>query len=338
MSPYGHTKTLNYITMKKIFIAIAAFAAFASCSNDEVVSISREPITFGEAFVDNSTRAAIDGSYSGTKKLTSFKVYGTVTGNSNTLTIYNGNDVVGKIGDAVWGCTGDEQYWISNCAYKFYAIADATSVSPTTGMPTTITYNENTTANGDLIFATVEDTTNAQAVPSKGNPVKFTFQHLLSKAKFTFKKSEYSNKRYTYTVKNIKFTDAYKQGTYTISTGAWGSQSTTGELLFGNLEGNITTDNATTGLESANECQFVPATYTASNPLTISFDVVMMLDGNELSTVKHTKTFPAEGGADYTFAKGKAYGFEVTLGDNNVIKFTVDALQGWDSKTDISIP
>ena len=336
MSPYGHTKTKeNYITMKKIFIAIAAFAAFASCSNDEVVSISREPITFGEAFVDNSTRAAIDASYSGTKELTSFKVYGTVTGNSNTLTIYNGNEVVGKIGDAVWGCRGDEQYWISNCAYKFYAIADATSVSPATGMPTTITYNENTTANGDLIFATVEDTTNAQAVPSKGNPVKFTFQHLLSKAKFTFKKNAYSNTRYTYTVKNIKFIGAYKQGTYTISTGAWGSQSIKGELPFGNLEeGNITP----TGLESAIERQFVPATYTASNPLTISFDVVMMLDGKELSTVNHTKTFPAEGGADYTFAKGKAYGFEVTLGDNNVITFKVDALQGWDSKTDISIP
>ena len=91
-------------------------------------------------------------------------------------------------------------------------------------------------------------------------------------------------------------------------------------------------------MQSANARQFVPATYTASNPLTISFDVVMMLDGKELSTVNHTKKFPAEGGADYTFAKNKAYNFEVMLGDNNTITFTVQALTGWDSKTDISIP
>ena len=325
--------------MKKLFIAMLAVAAVTACAKDEAISIDRQAIGFGNPFVENATRAAIDASYSGTKELTSFKVYGTVTGNGNTILLYNGNDVVGKVGDAVWGCTGDEQYWVPNCTYKFYAIADATSVSPTDAMPTTITYNENTTENGDLLLATVEDTTNAQATPSKGNPVKFTFTHLLSKAHFTFKKSAYSNTRYTFTVKNIKFTDAYKSGVYTINSGAWGSQNNKGELSFGNLEGNITTTTPTDeGLQSKDARQFVPATYTASNPLTISFDVVMMLDGKELSTVNHTKKFPAEGGADYTFAKNTAYNFEVMLGDNNTITFTVQALTGWDSKTDISIP
>ena len=324
--------------MKKLFIAMLAVAAVTACAKDEAISLNHEAIDFGAPFVENATRAVPDGSYSGTKELTSFKVYGTVTGNGNTVLLYNGNEVVGKVGDAVWGCTGDEQYWVPNCSYKFYAIADATSVSPKDAMPTTITYNENTTANGDLLLATVEDTTNPQAVPSKGNPVKFTFTHLLSKAHFTFKKSAYSNTRYTFTVKNIKFVDAYKSGDYNIAAGTWGRQNNKGELSFGNLEGNIIRDNAATGLQSADARQFVPATYTASNPLTISFDVVMMLDGKELSTVNHTKKFPAEGGADYTFAKNKAYNFEVTLGDNNAITFTVQALTGWDSKTDISIP
>ena len=321
--------------MNKILLSILALAAFASCTKDDVTSINKEAIAFSGSHIDNTCKSAIDGSYSGTKELRSFKVYGTVTGNKNTINIFDGDEVVGKIGDAVWGCT-EEQYWIPNCSYKFYAIADATSVSPSTGMPTTITYNENITANGDLILATVDETTNAQAIPSKGNPVKFTFTHLLSKAKFTFKKNAYSNTRYTYTVKNIKFTDAYKQGTYTISSSSWGSQGIKGELTFGNLEGNLTTTNATTGLESANERQFVPATYSASNPLTISFDVVMMLDGKEISSVNQTKTFPKEG--EYTFAKTNSYNFEVILGDNNLITFTVNELQGWDSKTDISIP
>lgn len=322
--------------MKRILITLTALAALVACNKAEVIETNRQAIAFGGAFVDNATKAAIDGSYSGTKKLTSFKVYGAVTGNGNTVTLYNGNDVVGQIGDAVWGCVGDEQYWAPNCSYKFYAITDATSVSPTTGMPTTITYNENTTANGDLLFATVDDTTNGDATPSKGNPVKFTFTHLLSKARFSFTKIAYNNPRYTFAVKNIKFVDAYMQGTYTISSGSWGSQGIKGDLSFGNLEGTINSSNATAGLESANERQFVPATYSASNPLTISFDVVMMLDGKELSTVNHTKTFPAEG--SYTFEKNKAYDFGVVLGDNNKITFTVKELQGWDTKTDISIP
>lgn len=322
--------------MKKILITLAALAALVACNKAEVIEANRQAIAFGGAFIDNATKGAIDQSYSGTKELRSFKVYGTVTGNGNTVVLYNGNEVVGKVGDAVWGCTGDEQYWAPNCSYKFYAITDATSVLPADGMPTTITYNENTTANGDLLFATVDDTTNGEAAPSKGNPVKFTFTHLLSKARFSFTKTAYNNSRYTFSVKNIKFTDAYKQGTYTISSGSWGSQGTKGELTFGNLEGNLTSSNATTGLESNLERQFVPATYSASNPLTISFDVVMMLDGKELSTVNHTKTFPAEG--SYTFEKNKAYDFGVVLGDNNKITFTVKELQGWDIKTDISIP
>ena len=325
--------------MKKVILALAAVVALAACSKEQTVSYDKgEVIGFSNPFIENATRQAIDGSYSDTKELTSFKVYGTVTGNNNTVLLYNGADVVGKIGDAVWGCTAPEQYWIPNCSYTFYAIADATSVSPADAMPTTITYNENTTANGDLIFATVEDATNAEATPSNGNPVKFTFTHLLSKAKFSFTKTAYSNARYTFTVKNIKFTDAYKSGVYNIAAGTWGSQNYKGELTFGNLEGNITTTNATTGLESYNERQLVPATYTASNPLTISFDVVMMLDGKEFSTVNYTKKFPAEGGADYTFSKNKAYDFNVVLGDNNTITFTVQELTGWDSKTDISIP
>lgn len=320
--------------MKKLLLSILAIATMASCTKDDVTSLNRKAIAFSGSHVDNTCKSAIDGSYSGTKKLTSFKVYGTVSGNNNTVNIYEGADVVGEIGDDVWACTV-EQYWIPNCTYKFYAIADATSVSPA-GMPTTITYNENTTANGDLLLAIVDETTNAQAVPSKGNPVQFTFTHLLSKAKFTFKKNAYKNTRYTYAIKNIKIADVYKQGTYTISSGTWGGQSVEGELVFNDAEYVITTANATSGVESSVERQFVPATYSTSNPLTISFDVVMMLDGKEISSVNQTKTFPKEG--EYTFAKTTSYNFEVILGDNNLITFTVKELQGWDSKTDISIP
>lgn len=320
--------------MRNIIIAFATLAIFASCNKAEVIDVDRHSIAFGGAFIDNATKSAVDGSYSGEKTLTSFNVYGSVTGNGNTVVLFDGDEVTGKIGDAVWSCT-EEQYWAPNCSYLFYAIADATSVALVDGMPSTITYNENTTANGDLLFASVADVTNVNAEPSKGNPVEFTFTHLLSKAKFTFKKNAYTNTRYTYTVKNIKFTDAYQEGVYTIATSAWGSQDDKGVLSFGNLEGNLTTTNATAGLESATERQFVPATYTAANPLTISFDVVMMFDDTVISTVTNTKTFPAED--EFTFAKNTAYNFAVLLGDNNRITFTVEALDNWVTASNIDI-
>lgn len=320
--------------MKKIIIAFATLAIFASCNKAEVIDVDRHSIAFGGAFIDNATKAAVDGSYSGEKDLTSFNVYGSVTGSGNTVVLFDGDEVTGKIGDAVWSCD-EEQYWAPNSSYLFYAIADATSVSPAEGMPTTITYNETSTPNGDLIFASVEDATDASATPVKGNPVKFTFTHLLSKAKFTFKKNAYTNTRYTYTVKNIKFTDAYQEGVYTIAASTWGSQDDKGVLSFGNLEGNLTTTNATAGLESATERQFVPATYTEDNQLTITFDVVMMLDGVEISSVPNTQKFPAEG--EFTFAKNTAYNFAVLLGDNNRITFTVEKLDAWDIAGDIDI-
>ena len=325
----------NIYNMKKIIIALATLAIFASCNKAEVIDVDRHSIAFGGAFIDNATKSAVDGSYSGTKKLQLFNVYGSVTGSGNTVVLFDGDEVTGKIGDAVWSCD-EEQYWAPNSSYLFYAIADATSVSPAEGMPTTITYNETSTPNGDLLFASVEDATNASATPAKGNPVKFTFTHLLSKAKFTFKKNAYTNTRYTYTVRNIKFTDAYQEGVYTIATSTWGSQDDKGVLSFGNLEGNLTTTNATAGLESATERQFVPATYTEDNQLTITFDVVMMLDGVEISSVPNTQKFPAED--EFTFAKNTAYNFAVLLGDNNRISFTVEALDAWDiAEDDIDI-
>ena len=326
--------------MKKVIIAFAALAIFAACNKSEVVDVDRQAISFGGAFIDNATKSAVDGSYSGTtdKKLTKFQVYGTVTVNEKTLTLFNGNEVTGEIGDEEWTCAGEEHYWAQNAEYLFYAIADATSVSPTTGMPTTITYDEKETPNGDLLFAVVEDETNEAATPSKGNPVKFTFTHLLSKAKFTFKKAAYNNERYTFTVKNIKFVDAYTEGVYTINDGTWADQANTDELSFGDLDGTFSAKEGIYVLESAKERQFVPATYTSEDPLTISFDVVMMLDGVEISSITKTHKFPAGEQEPFTFAKNTAYNFGVELADNNKITFTVEALDTWVDADEIDIP
>lgn len=314
--------------MKKLFISILAIAALVSCSNDEAVNINRgEAIDFGAPFVDNATRAAIDPSYSGTKNLASFNVYGTVTGNSNTINIFDGDAVTGSVGYADWSCT-EEQYWIPSCSYNFTAIADATSVAVNAnGMPTSITFNENTTAGGDVLLATATATTDADARPSQ-NPVAFTFEHLLSKVKFTFDKATYNNARYTYKITGIQFTNPYKQGVYNIANKTWGSQTIrTSAIDFGAGEADITTDKLS--VESNYARMLVPATYTDLN---VTFTIETLLDDKSLGTKTINETLAQ------TFEKGKAYNVLVALGENNLITFTVDELTGWDSETNISIP
>lgn len=314
--------------MKKLFISILAIAALVSCSNDEAVNINRgEAIDFGAPFVDNATRAAIDPSYSGTKPLTSFNVYGTVTGNSNTINIFDGDAVTGSVGLDVWSCT-EEQYWIPSCSYKFTAIADATSVAvDANGMPTSITFNENTTAGGDVLLATATATTDADATPSQ-NPVAFTFEHLLSKVKFSFNKTAYNNTRYTYKITGIQFTNPYKQGVYNIANETWSNQTISNSAIdFGVGEETITTTKLS--VESNYARMLVPATYT---DLGVTFTIETLLDGTSLGTKTIKETLAQ------TFEKGKAYNVVVDLGENNLITFTVDELTGWDSETNISIP
>ena len=320
--------------MKKLFVSVMAIAALVACSNEEIVSFDKgEAINFNSPFISNSTRTAVDGSYSGTKEFNKFNVYGTVTGIvdgvSKTINLFGGDAnaiVTGSIGEDAWSCD-ETEYWVPKCTYNFIAIADATSTSPENAMPQTITYNDS--ADGDLILATAQDSTNEFAEPAKGNPVNLTFTHLLSKVKFTFRKKAYVNSLYTYAVKNIKFTNAYKSGVYTINSGAWGSLDNKGEVVVGDLEGNLTNSNSAAGLESAKERLIIPATYSASNQLVVSFDVVTMYNTTPISSVTYTKNFPSTG--EYTFVKSTAYNFGVELDENNAIEFKVTSAPSWTS-------
>ena len=65
--------------MKKYISMALAAMALVSCSNDEFLEINQEAISFGEAFVDNATRA-YDPSYgANANALTQFNVFHTST-------------------------------------------------------------------------------------------------------------------------------------------------------------------------------------------------------------------------------------------------------------------
>ena len=346
--------------MKKTMIAFFVLSALTACSNDETLDVvSSQPITFNNAFVDNSTRAALDGSY--TKDgITAFQVYGTISNgegvNLNTANIFNGTEV--KETNGAWGYT-NTQYWIPGNTYNFTAIVDGnvkvddetvTTVETdgATGMPTSIKLND-VSKQKDILYASVEPIKNV--IEGYNTDVAFTFSHLLAKAKFTVK-NEIANTAYAYKVTNIKITNAIESAEYSVSTSTWTpdtpaeGETNSCEITFGNIVDNGTTEGADASLvassdengkESNYERLLIPGTY--SN-LEIVIDTELYIKDNikdaegkdvykSFQKIEDVKFTPKEA---ITLKSGHAYNFVITLGaPGNPIKFTVQALKAWDT-------
>lgn len=313
--------------MKKLLISMLAVATLASCAKEETLSFDKgEAIQFGNAFVDNSTRAA-DPSYSA-NDIDSLKVYGTVNG----VNIYNGNKVsrpsaeAGKGYGDVWTCTGTQQYWIAGAQYKFVGIVDGdkAGVTETTvvdGMPTAINY----TADGetDLLCQTIDCTANTDGTDN--DIVAFNFTHLLSKVNFTVVNGSKDATGYSFVVKSITFKGA-TEATYDVVNKAW-INPVNGNTVIGNER---TVDSSTvkdivvaTGVASAElgtEVLFIPGTYT------ISFTVDILYNGEPVTT----KDYPVSGKTyTHTLAAANAYNFKVNVSVGKPIQFTVTEQPGW---------
>lgn len=331
--------------MKKFFIAIVAIATALSCSNDDIISIDRQAIGFGNPFIENSTRA-IDPSYGGTNLIDAFKVWGDVKGNTGTsIFLFNGADVTR--GTAAYGspftCTQTE-YWIPSSDYNFLAIANATSVTPATGaFPTAINY----TADGssDLLLSEyVAVETDAQSIPTSGvnanKCVAFTFKHLLSKVHFNFVNKSNSDK-FTFKISEIKILGTYNQGTYDITSDKWTSVSDpTGEYSFGTASNATNADAENTAIAIAkdasatshNACLIIPGEQTWK----VSFECTTFYNDKEMSTDSYTGDKALT--LTHTFVENGAYVINVELSAGLPIDFSVGSLGKWDSDTSITIP
>ena len=332
--------------MKKIFFAIAALAAFAACNKAEVISAPEgEVIEFANPFVDNTTKAT-DKTYSGDKALTTFNLYGTVTGTTGTINIYNGCNVTGTVGSTtvddvttpnVWNCTVD-QYWIAGAKYNFIAIADGTVTENDTdeyGMPLTITCNTAVDANNvqkDLLIARPDEITGK----ASGNGlVNFTFDHLLAKAQFTVKSTTEGD--YYYSVKNINI-ENYVNGTYVLKAGTYtlngievnvaqdntwvgtGDKANTG---FGNIE-QVRKTNPNNGKTCDYQRLLIPNT----DAIKVTFTVELWNANGDAADVKlstEDKTFTVT----QKLLAGNAYDFKIDLSVGELIQFTVTQNPTW---------
>lgn len=305
--------------MKKILISMLAVAALVSCSKEESIRVDQgEAIEFGNAFVDNATRAT-DPSYSA-NDIEKFNVYGTVNG----VVIYPGTEITKGTADygAAWTCPVD-QYWIAGANYKFVGIVDGnkSGVTETTvenGMPTSIRY----TADGatDLLCQTIDYT--AKTDGTANGLVAFNFTHLLSKVNFTVNNGSTDATTYNFVVRDINFNGA-TAATYDVEAEEWGN-ATTGDKSLGNLA----VPGGTPSVELTNEVLFIPGEYT----ITFTVDIY----AGTISEANRVVSTPYAG-STHTLEAANAYNFNVGVSVGQKIQFTVEKQPTWADGGDITL-
>ena len=190
--------------MKKIFlIGLAATAMLASCSNDETVEMAQNTKAIGfSSFIDKSTRATDTD----ITNLGAIEVYGW----RDDAQIFNAQAVtVDATGN---GTYSPLQYWEPGYTYAFEAIAPKSGENGVTFAAAkdggTITFVSDSET--DLLYSKAADKTTGAEVTTDPGEVNFTFGHMLSRVKFTFKNTFPENAAAKISVKDVRITNAYK--------------------------------------------------------------------------------------------------------------------------------
>jgi hypothetical protein len=331
--------------MKKILFAAAALVAMASCATEDIVlSAAPEAIGFDSAFVDNSTRSNYDPSYTNTKLFPDFAAFAHVNG----AVLFNNKEVTGSGRNGTWTYDGT-QYWVKGAKYNFAAIAPRTvngvcywsnAVTSVNSSKSAITTEFDFRSNSatDLLYAEVENITGKA---SGNDKIGFSFRHLLSKVKFSFK-NEYSTEAFSIKVYDIRIVNAYKDGhvKVTKNTTEWTASTDSGNycpILVGNVNVDGTNDPTVvsafgngTILESHNECFLIPGAVPGGYEVT--FKVDLMVGETRIDTYEHSAI------VDFAPAPGMAYDINAVINHKNIdpsteqeaIEFTVTEVDAWD--------
>ena len=325
--------------MKKnlFFVGIAAAAMLASCSNDETVEMPQsKAISFNNAFVNNGTRSVVDPSFT-KANLGSFAVYG-FTQNGQ---IFDGQTVASSDGGNTWTYT-PPKYWIEGNTYTFAGIAPANTLvsdemvsGDKIHMTVNFTNDDGTT---DLLYAAPDQVTADENFLGNIQPVSMTFNHQLSKVKFSFVNNMGEN--YNIKVTNVKITDAKKTGTLTIGEeNVWSAQTGNAELDFGNVITEDDKDDNVAAIiangkegETYNERLMIPMDNTGV--YTVTFSVELFDGAVSTHTYNHEVTIQ-----NVELKPNFSYDFKATLTAENItepddptlqkIEFDVTDIEGW---------
>lgn len=232
--------------MKANYIALSAAAitlTLASCSNDELESLTNSPQNaIGFSALNSHVSRATP--ITSANRIEKFNVYaftntdnkpfmGTADndfGTSGGITIKNGNYNTENTANWIYNNSGDIHYWPTE-ALNFYAVSPTTADVALgykwmfTGTSNKIAYicsdeyeNDDAADNVDVMYAIAKD----QSKPTDGK-VNLHFHHILSQVVFSAK-TEYTNMKVE--IKSIKIKNLKNSGTFTLpEVGAVGSGS-----------------------------------------------------------------------------------------------------------------
>lgn len=306
--------------MKKLFLSALAIASLVACSKDELVSQPKPmAISFEQAFIENATRVetAEDPSIE-TETINGFDVWGFMDKPAGTVFV---NQDVNRTDAETGAWTYNPlQYWLPGHTYYFGALAPMNS--PNWKLDTA---NANTFGAGvvsftnddgteDLLYAATTASTVGMNVGDDMETVKLTFNHLLSKVKFSFTNG-FTSDNAKIVVKNVKMV-VPKAATINLaqedwwSTNKWENYSKeTFALEFGDV--NNENSKLAMGLkeEAAYERLTIP---TDVYEYAISFDVELYM--GEVLALESTKSTTV----NVALEIGKAYNFCTVLDASNI--------------------
>lgn len=325
--------------MKKIFIAVLAVAALVSCSKEHVVVEQPKAAIGFDTFVENSTRAndLTVGNFD-------FGVYGLVEKGEQSALIFKNQKVNAD------GSYSPAQYWIAAAQYYFTAIAPKTtpanatwSYATTNAHSGTITFdNSAAAANQDLLFAYNKPAQTPATITAQPAKVGFTFNHMLSRVRFTFANGFGQGSNITLQVTDVTITDAYATGDLVVNAGTpadeWSNFGGTLVKNFGQVGDDTLatlTDAGNTMSASTEHFYLIPA----NKAYNVTFTVKLFQAGVELDTYARTATIPAS-----NMKRGMSYDIKTTLTAQNTsddgklwpIEFTVDAVNNWANYADVT--
>lgn len=298
--------------MKKLFIAILGVAAFAACSQEMTLETPKgAAIGFDNVFVENATKAAADISAA---NLANFGVYGSIINAEGAKGMIFNNQTVAKGAEGY--SYSPAQYWVAATTYNFVALAPQTAANWTYANEENDAYNgvisfNNAAAAGeqDLLFASHGRTT-ADKLTAAPEKVAFTFNHMLSRVKFTFTNGFHQGSNVTLKITDVTITNAHAEGTLAVANGVvaedWTGSEATFARLFGNLDTEILAEN---GGKGATEHYYLLPTATATYDIT--FTVALYQAGVLVDTYNRNATISLD------LEKGKSYNFQATLNKDN---------------------
>lgn len=279
--------------------------ALTACNSDETVEVAKGKAINFASFVDKSTRGAADDVT--IANLKSIEVYGW----RGDAQIFNKQQVtVAENGE---GTYSPLQYWEANYAYAFEAIAPKAGEKgvqfEAAKAGGKITFENNATT--DLLYANTTATM-PEKITAAPEKVNFTFKHQLARVKFTFKNTFPANAAAKISVKDVKITNAYKNGTTTpAATDAnWSATNPILSVSFANMANGGPTDLvANTGVGATDHMYLIPTGKEES--YNVTFTVTLNQNG-ATTEYNHSVTIKT------TQLKSNSYNYVAEINEKNI--------------------